>query len=132
MNPCQLKFGVLMDSLGNRLREERERLGLSQEAFGEIGGVKKLAQRNYEKGNRQPDASYLTAVAAIGVDVMYVLTGQRVAPVQPALSRREAALVDNYRHCAQEDQQAIDRVALNAAKTQPDLLNTDKAVKTAS
>jgi len=132
MNPCQLKFGVLMDSLGNRLREERERLGLSQEAFGEIGGVKKLAQRNYEKGNRQPDASYLTAVAAIGVDVMYVLTGQRVAPAQPALSRREAALVDNYRHCAQEDQQAIDRVALNAAKTQPDLLNTDKAVKTAS
>jgi len=132
MNPCQLKFGVLMDSLGNRLREERERLGLSQEAFGEIGGVKKLAQRNYEKGNRQPDASYLTAVAAIGVDVMYVLTGQRVAPVQPALSRREAALVDNYRHCAQEDQQAIDRVALNAAKTQPDLLNKKQDVKTAS
>jgi len=121
-----------MDSLGNRLREERERLGLSQEAFGEIGGVKKLAQRNYEKGNRQPDASYLTAVAAIGVDVMYVLTGQRVAPVQPALSRREAALVDNYRHCAQEDQQAIDRVALNAAKTQPDLLNKKQDVKTAS
>jgi len=63
---------------------------------------------------------------------MYVLTGQRGSPAQPALSRREAALVDNYRHCAQEDQQAIDRVALNAAKTQPDLLNKKQDVKTAS
>ncbi len=121
-----------MNDLGGRLREERERLGLSQSEMGEIGGVKKLAQLNYEKSVRQPDASYLTAIAAIGVDVMYVLTGQRGAPAQPVLSRREAALVDNYRHCAQEDQQAIDRVALNAAKTQPDLLNKDKAVKNAS
>lgn len=121
-----------MNSLGDRLREERERLELSQEAFGEAGGVKKLAQRNYEKGNRQPDAAYLTAIAAIGVDVMYVLTGARIAPVAPALSRKEAALVDNYRHCAQEDQQAIERVALNAAKTQPDAIGQAGNAKKAS
>lgn len=121
-----------MDSLGERLREERERLGLSQEAFGEVGGVKKLAQRNYEKGNRQPDAGYLTAIAAIGVDVMYLLSGSRSAPVAPSLSRKEAALVDNYRHCAQEDQQAIERVALNAAKTQPEAVNQAGNAKKAS
>jgi len=55
---------------------ERERLGLSQEALGEIGGVKKLAQINYEKGKRHPDSEYLAAIAAAGIDVLYVLTGQ--------------------------------------------------------
>ena len=32
----------MQDYIGMRLREERERLGLSQAALGEIGGVKKL------------------------------------------------------------------------------------------
>ena len=118
--------------IGIRLKEERERLGITQPVFAEAAGAKKRTLIDWEKGISSPTAVQLSALSEIGVDVMYVLTGQRVAPVQPALSRREAALVDNYRHCAQEDQQAIDRVALNAAKTQPDLLNTDKAVKTAS
>ncbi|WP_064545688.1 helix-turn-helix domain-containing protein [Buttiauxella ferragutiae] len=64
-------------SIGLRLKEERERLGLSQVAFGDIGGVKKLAQLNYEKGERHPDASYLSAVSKFGVDVLYVVTGVR-------------------------------------------------------
>ncbi|MDY9317723.1 transcriptional regulator, partial [Escherichia coli] len=34
-----------------RLREERERLGLSQVAMSDIGGVKKLTQLRYEKGD---------------------------------------------------------------------------------
>jgi len=65
-----------LDTFGERLRTERERLGLSQAAFGELGGVQKVAQINYEKGKRHPDAEYLAAIAAAGVDVLYVLTGQ--------------------------------------------------------
>ena len=45
------RFGVRM-SIFLRLREERERLGFSQEAFGVLGGVQKRAQINYEKGER--------------------------------------------------------------------------------
>jgi transcriptional regulator with XRE-family HTH domain len=108
-----------MNDFGDRLREERDRLGLSQSEMGEIGGVKKLAQLNYEKGERQPSASYLAAVACVGVDVMYVLTGQRIAPVpsneQTRISRRESAMLDNYRACDEEDRKAIDRIALSAA-----------------
>ncbi|MCL7660626.1 XRE family transcriptional regulator, partial [Klebsiella pneumoniae] len=44
----------MQNNIGSRLREERERLGLSQQALGEIGGVKKLTQLNYEKGDRAP------------------------------------------------------------------------------
>lgn len=66
-----------MNSFGERLKEERIRLGLNQEDFGAIGGVQKLAQRNYEKNNREPGSSYMTALASAGVNVMYLLTGEQ-------------------------------------------------------
>lgn len=62
-----------------RLREERERLGLNQTEFGALGGVRKQAQIKYEKGARKPDAKYLEGIAAAGVDVGYILTGDRAA-----------------------------------------------------
>lgn len=64
-----------MSTPGERLRSERLRLGLSQDAFGAIGGVRKQAQIKYEKGERRPNTEYLAAIAAAGVDVDYVLTG---------------------------------------------------------
>lgn len=81
-------------SIAERLREERKRLGLTQERFGAEGGVGKLAQLNYEKGERSPDAAYLSALALVGLDVSYVLTGERLAaPMTPD----EAALLAAYR-----------------------------------
>lgn len=79
--------------IAERLREERKRLGLTQERFGAEGGVGKLAQLNYEKGERSPDAAYLSAIALAGVDVSYVLTGERGG----ALAPDEAALLAAYR-----------------------------------
>lgn len=64
-------------NIGERLREERERLGFSQLALADIAGVKRNAQGNYEKGERLPDAAYLAAIAGVGVDVKYVVTGVR-------------------------------------------------------
>jgi phage repressor protein C with HTH and peptisase S24 domain/DNA-binding XRE family transcriptional regulator len=66
-----------MVSLANRLREERERLGLSQDAFATGTGQSRKSQIRYESGERTPDADYLTEVAKQGVDIFYVLTGQR-------------------------------------------------------
>lgn len=68
--------------LFERLKEERVRLGMSQTAFGELGGVKVLAQRNYETGKRSPDANYLEKLAENGVDVLYVVTGKRALTAQ--------------------------------------------------
>lgn len=86
-----------MSSIGDRLREERERLGLSQPELGAIGGVKKLAQINYEKGERFPGADYLAAMAAAGGDVLYVLTGKRLGAAAPALlARDEQQLLELY------------------------------------
>jgi phage repressor protein C with HTH and peptisase S24 domain len=63
--------------ISGRLKEERERIGLSQTALAKIGGVGKTTQINYEKGLRSPDSAYLTAVSEEGVDIFYVLKGQR-------------------------------------------------------
>lgn len=63
-------------ALYSRLRQERARLGLNQDVMAAAAGLKRNAQVKYEKGERSPDAEYLAAVAALGVDVAYVLTGE--------------------------------------------------------
>lgn len=66
-----------MSSFFERLREERARLSLSQEEVATAGGVQRRAQVNYEAGERSPTADYLAAVAGLGIDVLYLLTGRR-------------------------------------------------------
>ena len=61
---------------GNRLREERTRIGMTIVAFAALGGVKKGSQILYEKGS-PPSADYLALIVHLGVDVLYVLTGRR-------------------------------------------------------
>jgi transcriptional regulator with XRE-family HTH domain len=77
-----------MTTLGERLREARGSLGLSQTDFAAIGGVQKRAQINYEQDARAPDAAYLKAIADHGVDVRYIVTGERLAPGEIELERR--------------------------------------------
>jgi transcriptional regulator with XRE-family HTH domain len=64
-------------SVGARLRSERDRLGLNQADFGRAGGINRSSQAEYEGGKRACTASYLGQLLAIGVDVGFVLTGER-------------------------------------------------------
>ncbi|TLF45930.1 hypothetical protein FEI13_17595 [Halomonas urmiana] len=66
-----------MVSFGERLRGERERMGLTQTQFGDLAGVTKKTQMLYENGERSPKADYLTAISGAGADIEYVLTGNR-------------------------------------------------------
>lgn len=59
-------------SFGSRLREERERLGLSQAQFAEVGGVARTTQNIYESDIRSPDVAYLGKLRDIGVDASYL------------------------------------------------------------
>ncbi|EHF9643861.1 helix-turn-helix transcriptional regulator [Salmonella enterica] len=80
--------------IGQRLREERERLGLSQSTMGEIGGVKKWTQIKYEKGDSSPDSVYLALLSKFGLDIQYVVVGERSVS---ALSNDESELLSLYR-----------------------------------
>ena len=113
-----------MPEICDRLREVREALGLSQQALAERCGITARSQRNYESGERLPDAAYLAAIAAAGADVLYILTGQRAggaaaAPVaEPTqqLSRRALAVAQNYEATSEEGKKIIEAAAFAAAK----------------
>lgn len=88
------RAGKLMKKIGQRLHEERQRLGYSQQYLAQAGGVSTREQREYEQGEDQPRADYLAALAAHGVDVVYVITGRRSTVVN--ISRDQAqTLMDN-------------------------------------
>ena len=107
-----------MPEICDRLREVREALGLSQQALAERCGITARSQRNYESGERLPDAAYLAAIAAVGADVLYILTGQRTggasapAPAR-AVSEGDRVLLDNF-HAAPAQVQAGVKTTLGA------------------
>ena len=102
-------------SIGDRLREERVRLGLTQPAIGEIGGVTKKTQMLYEGGERAPDANYLSAIAAHGADVRYVLTGARDYVPPPPLNAEEQLMLQYFREAVP----AVRKAALGALMGAP-------------
>lgn len=61
---------------GERILEERQRLGLTQTQLADAGGVSKGSQILYEKGNA-PTADYLAGIATVGADIAYILIGTR-------------------------------------------------------
>ncbi len=83
--------------ISDRLKEERQRLGLNQSDFAALAGVAKNSQLNYEKGERSPDAEYLAAIAEKGVDVLYVIAGRRTPAAADAISEAEADLIEHFR-----------------------------------
>ncbi|HRI90473.1 MAG TPA: helix-turn-helix transcriptional regulator [Accumulibacter sp.] len=66
-----------MSTISERLKEERKRLGLSQGEFAGLLAIHRNTQARYERGEREPDTAYLSGLAKAGVDVGYVLTGDR-------------------------------------------------------
>ena len=50
-----------MRVISERLKAEREALGLSQQALADQTGIALRSQQNYEKGDRSPDSEYLKA-----------------------------------------------------------------------
>lgn len=91
-----------MENLGLRLKQERKRLGLSQQSFGKIGGVEPNAQGKYESGERSPRADYLQKITAAGVDTQYVLNGIASGlggqQSNPAVRASSLKLPDNGNH----------------------------------
>ena len=64
-------------TLGERLREERKRLELTQARLASLGEVSRPTQYLYENAERYPSIEYLSKIANHGVDVVYVFCGVR-------------------------------------------------------
>jgi transcriptional regulator with XRE-family HTH domain len=100
---------VVLLKIGDRLKEERVRLGFNQADFAAVGGVAKTSQFNYEKGDRSPDAEYLARVLGAGADILYIVSGRRV-PGDTSLDPAEALLVSRYRAVGIRDRETLDHI----------------------
>jgi transcriptional regulator with XRE-family HTH domain len=106
VNRKMLKF----EGVGERLREERERLGLNQTDFGVLTGVSRGTLKAYELGKGSPDIRYLSALAKAGVNVSFVLTGLEAAASSDEQSQAEAKLLNQYRVIPESDKEVIHRI----------------------
>jgi transcriptional regulator with XRE-family HTH domain len=64
-------------SVGTRLKEERQRLGLNQAQLAQLANIARASQINYETDKRSPDNNYWQTISNAGIDVQYVITGKR-------------------------------------------------------
>ncbi|CRM18957.1 Helix-turn-helix domain protein [Pseudomonas sp. 24 R 17] len=97
--------------VGERLREERERLGKNQTDFGVSAGVSRGTQKAYELESSSPDVRYLSGLQELGVDVHYVLTGSRVDTNLNNLSEVESAVLGSMRQMSEADRNVLLRTA---------------------
>ncbi|WP_081271635.1 helix-turn-helix domain-containing protein [Variovorax paradoxus] len=102
--------------VGARLKEERDRLGWSQATLAETAGASRRAVVAWEGGVTVPGADALAALAPHGFDVLYIVIGQRSAPVESRLSPDEATLLKNYQHSDAEGRAAARTVLSSLAK----------------
>ncbi len=92
---------------GQRLKEERLRLKLSQAQLAEAGGIQRLAQLQYESEATAPTTRYLSAIAAAGVDLSYLILGISLGEggLTPEQTQRvEDKAFDWIQKCAESQQ----------------------------
>lgn len=105
--------GINYFSIGDRLSDERKKLGLSQDALATQLCVTRLTQRNYEAGKTFPDAKYLSMFEQLGADIFYIVTGRHQVV---GLTSEEEALVAGYRSMDQALREGVLRMVLGTGK----------------
>lgn len=105
-------------STGARLEEERVRLGKTQDGLASEVGVNRRTIGRIERDETPPAGDLLSAIAALGFDVQYIITGVRsenlykvAEPMaeyktgtrKGALAKDEEVLVEKYRQLRPAD-----------------------------
>jgi len=110
-----------MQGYGPRIREERQRLKLTQADFASLSGVSRQSQANYEVEEREPGAAYLIKLHD-HVDVPYILSGERsktsdidVKAVETILNEMDAWAVRRKQPPSQEMKAELVVLFLNQA-----------------
>lgn len=108
-----------MSTFGERFFEERRRLQLNQAELAEATGISKRALGSYEREERSPDAEQLLKLNEAGMDIYYVLIGQRVS-ASLELNPMQRSVLDDFNRCSPEKQlEAVKYMALLAEGVKP-------------
>lgn len=85
-------------TFGERLVEERKRLGLSATQVMMATEIHRNTQSAYENDKKVPDLSYLIRLHHMGFDVLYLLAGSQIEEDAPViLSDDERLWLQYYR-----------------------------------
>ena len=107
----------VLETFARRLKEARVALRLDQVGFGELGGVAKNSQVNYEAGRTPPTVEYLLRLEEHGVDIGYVLTGRRSDATLP---REHELLFELFGKLSARERQAVfELMSILAGATAP-------------
>lgn len=85
------------DLFGDRIKSERLRLNFQQLAFAEACEVSRGALLKWEKNEASPNAHALALMSKLGVDVLYVVTGQHAVVSEVNLAPAERVLLQAWR-----------------------------------
>lgn len=102
--------------IGDFLKDERKRLGLSQAEAAEKCGVSREIWGKYERGITMPGSEALYAFAHSGADMQYVFTGIRSSL---SLSAVERLFLEKLRASASAQQDKALRVLLGEQPAAP-------------
>ncbi|MGJ0625311.1 helix-turn-helix domain-containing protein [Xenorhabdus bovienii] len=110
-------YDIDTSTIGGRLKEIRKQLKLNQTEFAALVGYSRGAQAYYERNERSPDANYLSVLANLGIDVMYVLTG--IKSDLPKITVEEQKLIEHYRAMSEESRVNMQAVGTAFAQSSP-------------
>lgn len=91
-----------------RLKEERNRLGLTQVEIASKCNVSREMWGKYERGIAMAGSEVLFSLAAIGVDMGYLFSGERI---ETDLTPSEQSLLEDYRESNEQGKEAIEKTA---------------------
>lgn len=92
-----------MSTIGLRVRLERDRVGITLEDLAERCGISPAHQQDIENDKLSPEADYLGLAAQAGLDVVFILTGQRQQP-----TAAEQQLLADYRAGLEKGRSAVE------------------------
>lgn len=99
------------DLLGDRIKSERLRLNFQQLAFAEACEVSRGALLKWEKNEASPNAQALALMSKLGVDVLYVVTGEHATVSEANLAPAERELLQAWRDSGDKGRAALAAVA---------------------
>lgn len=86
-----------------RIKQERIRLGLTQQEIAEKCGVSREMWGRYERGLASPNCELLFSLLLLGIDVQYIISGLN----HQAISEKERLLLILFKQSNEEVQDAI-------------------------
>lgn len=92
-----------MTTIGSRLQNERQRIGLDKKDFAVLMGISRVTENAYEKGTRFPSVQYLIRAASKGVDIELVL----IAKPKLRLPSTDQALIDQFRTLSEHNKRYL-------------------------